>query len=257
MTEGNLNSDGTGDVGDQHLDNQGGVTPAWTAQLPDDLKKNETLTGHKTIGELGKAYLDLHGKSANAVQLPGKDATDEDRATFYQRLGRPDKPDGYQFEEVKLPEGLEYSKDIEKEFRKVFHDHGLSNEQAANIHKSYMGMLVSEHKKLGDLSKQYQEKTIQTLKGEWKDDYSSNVELATRGIKKAGELAGVSEDLTKFMNDSRLGDHPLFLKVFHAIGKAISEDTALGTGGGAGPATDVPRGPDGRPLLRFPSMEKT
>jgi len=256
MTEDNQTIIGKGDTSNQSLDNQDGATPAWTAQLPSDLRSNETLTGHKTIGDLGKAYLDLHGKSANAVQLPGKDATDEDRATFYQRLGRPDKPDSYQFEEVKLPEGLEYSKDTEKEFRKVFHGLGLSNDQAANIHKSYMGMLVSEHKKLGELSKQYQEKTIQTLKGEWKDDYNSNVELATRGIKKAGELAGISEDLIKFMNDSRLGDHPLFLKVFHAIGKAISEDTALGIGGDTGPATDVPRGPDGRPLLRFPSMEK-
>jgi len=256
MTEGNLNSDGTGDAGDQHLDNQGGVIPAWMAQNPDDLKTNEILAKNPTIGDLSRNYLDLHGKSANAVQIPGKDATDEDRATFYQRLGRPDKPDGYQFEEMKLPDGLEYSKDTEKEFRKVFHGLGLSNEQATNIHKSYMGMLVSEHKKLGELSKQYQEKTIQTLKDEWKDDYSSNVELANKGRKKASDLAGVPEEFTKFMNDSRLGDHPLFLKVFHAIGKAISEDTALGTGGGAGLATDVPRGPDGRPLLRFPSMEK-
>ena len=81
MAEDNQTTIGTGDAGDQHLDNQGGVTPAWAAQLPSDLRSNETLTGHKTIGELGKAYLDLHGKSATLSKYQGK--------TPLMRIGRP------------------------------------------------------------------------------------------------------------------------------------------------------------------------
>lgn len=82
----NLNNGG----GNDDQNNGGGNnTPAWTAQLDKDLQGNEKLTQFKTIGEMGKAFLDRDGKLQNAVFIPGKDAPAEEVAAFYTKIGRP------------------------------------------------------------------------------------------------------------------------------------------------------------------------
>ena len=92
-----------------------GTTDGWRAQLPDDLKENEAFTGFEKIGDFANAYLkkgktqsDLEGKLTNSIQLLKDDASDEDRATFFSKIGRPDKPEGYEFKKPDLPEGITY-----------------------------------------------------------------------------------------------------------------------------------------------------
>lgn len=238
----------------------------WVAQFSEDLKSNPAWTGMRTINDLGKSFLTMKERAAEADGLkeklngaivkPGENATTEEMEAFYRSLGRPDKPTEYQFGDTQLPENLSSLRDYDDAFKTMFHQVGLNAAQANALHKGIIDMVLDQNNRNSELSGQHQQRAIDALKNEWKDAYGANIELAVRGMRKAGELAGVSDELTKFMNDSRLGDHPLLIKVFHAIGKAISEDTALGTGGLFNKEKDVPRGPDGRPMLRFPSMEK-
>jgi hypothetical protein len=64
-----------------------------------------------------------HDRAGRTVVLPGDDATPEERAAFVSKLGRPDKPDGYEMPK----EGDEAFMNWAKE---TFHEIGLPAKQA-------------------------------------------------------------------------------------------------------------------------------
>jgi len=255
MEEGNQtgteNQAGTGD------DSQ----PAWTAQLPDDLKGHDGLTGFQTIGELGKAYLDLHGKSGGAVQLPGENATEDELKAFFDRLGRPETSEGYKFENIALPErfrGMEeqFQQD-EAAFKEAAHKLGLNQSQAEGIYSWYFNRLNEADAALTKGAEDYLANAKAQLQKLWGDKAQENVELAHRAALKMGEAAGISEEFQKYLNDSGLGNDPMLIRVFAAAGRGMAEDVAGDTGlkGKAEGQEGFDRGEDGRPILKFPSME--
>jgi hypothetical protein len=72
---------------------QGKLAP-WAEQLPPELKGNAaaqaTLAKFKKLGDLAGSYLELEKKlSSGTVGIPGKDATPEEVASFWQKAGKP------------------------------------------------------------------------------------------------------------------------------------------------------------------------
>lgn len=220
--------------GNNDQNNDGGNTsPAWMAQLDKDLQGNERLTQFKTIGEMGKTFLELEGKSKDAVFVPGEQATDEERAEFYAKLGRPEAADKYTFGK---PEDLGedvYTPEIEAAIKGICFKANLTDAQAKVVNAEYTALLKQGHE-IQSQQKAEQErvetealsKAVDTLKNEWKGDtFKINTELATRAfIKFGGPDAKAFIETTK-INGLALGDHPEFLKVFAEIGKAISDDS--------------------------------
>jgi len=198
--------------------NNGGTPPAWAAQLPDDLKGNETLTQYETIGDLGKSFIDLHGRTANSVQLLGDKATDEDRATFYNRLGRPETPDGYALPEPQLPEGMPYDKEGEQKFRKVIHDLGLSKAAGEKLFSTYNEEAVKVFEDLQTKRKTYHDDQVKALQGKWGNDYSKNAENAMAIALEHG-----GEDFAQFLETSGLGDNPRLVEFCFKISSEIEK----------------------------------
>jgi hypothetical protein len=232
MADDNQSSQSTGDQTDNNQTSQD-AQPKWISQLPENLRGNEKLTKHKTLGELGTAFLDLDGKyNPESILIPGEDATDEERATFFNKLGRPTKPEEYEFAETQWPDGIEdfvktaATEDIEA-FRPIMHELGITKKQAQTLIDKYISFGIDRWQKSNEAVALNQEKVKKDLINLWGNDYDANIELATRGFEKAGELAGIKDEFGKFMLNSRLGDDPMFIKIFHAIGKAISDDSAL------------------------------
>ena len=105
---------------------------------------NENIEGLGTIGDLGQSFIDLQGESAsskeqmdtlnkqleNSIQKLGEDASDEDKAAFFNALGRPEEATGYDLKKPDLPEGLIYDEAMEGRFRDAAHKFGLSQAQA-------------------------------------------------------------------------------------------------------------------------------
>ena len=108
MAEGNQGSQSTGDETVNNTNSNQDTQPKWIDQLPENLRGNEKLTRFERIQDLGTAFLDLDGKYEKdireLVKIPGEDATDEDRATFFTKLGRPEKPEDYEITETSWPE---------------------------------------------------------------------------------------------------------------------------------------------------------
>lgn len=94
--------------------------------------KDTSATSFEALAKKTRDAESLIGKS---VQLPAADAKPEDWDKFYGKLGRPEKPDGYEFKLPEgLPENLPYNTELRDRFSPVAHKLGLSKSQAAGLH---------------------------------------------------------------------------------------------------------------------------
>jgi len=216
----------------------------WRAALTPDLQKHDLLTPIKEVKDLGKAYVDLHGRLANAVFVPGDNATPEERKAYAEKMGIPADPAQYDLDRTSVPAEI-YSEDTEKWFRDTALRLGLSKSQASGLFKEYNTLLVNAYKEQQTALTKPRDESIAKLKGEWGTSFDANLQLAKRVVSKFG-----GEDFIKYLNESGFGDHPLLIKTLHAVGKVLSEDAfkegeSLGGVGGA----------PGRRQLSYPSMQ--
>lgn len=188
---------------------QAAAPPAWTAQLPDDLKGNETFTGYKTIGDMARAYLDTSGKVA---ELEGKAAATQ----------RPEKPEDYIFPAAQLPEGVKPNGEMEAWYRSTAHELGLSQEQAEGLFKKFNDMQISAVTMDVQNREKARVEAVDALKKEWGQAYDENIEVMKRAVTQFG-----GDDFKAFMDESGLGNNPVIIKTFVAIGKAMGEDKWL------------------------------
>lgn len=107
----------------------------------DWLQKNEAL--FKDPKALAKHAFNQEKLLGNAIRVPKEDATPEEREAFLNKLGRPEKPDGYQFEPPKdMPEGMPYDGEFANGFKAKAHELGLTAQQAAGLHDFYVSRMV-------------------------------------------------------------------------------------------------------------------
>lgn len=124
--------------------------------VPEEYREKSYMKDIQTKDEFFKQFDNaqkLIGKKT--VGLPGDDATQEDWDNYYNTL-RPENPDGYEFEPIKLEgegqEELEKSlNDIataqgtDDKVREMFHKHGLTPQQAKGLHSDFNKLMVSQH----------------------------------------------------------------------------------------------------------------
>src|SRR5208337_2241024 len=166
------------------------ISLGWRAGLPDDLKQNTDLVNYKTVGDFTKEALswkgkvgELEGKLSDSIPKLPDDATDEDRNTYYDALGRPKTADDYvlEGEDKNAPE-------FNTEVRKVMHSTGQTPQQALSLNRwwnKFFGDMVKAQKDLNDAE---MNTAAQKFKSEMGDKYEANVELAQRLAKnKVGD----------------------------------------------------------------------
>jgi hypothetical protein len=153
--------------------------------------------------------------------LPGEGATDEERSTFYNKMGRPEKDDGY---ELTLPEGLTYSDEDMKSFRAAAHKMGLSATHAKTLFDWHTNLSIEDAKASSLKQKEDLQAIEGTLKKEWGAAYDNKKELALRAVRT---FAGDDADALAALEEG-LGNDPRMVKLFNKIGEAITEDKLKG-----------------------------
>ena len=214
----------------------------WKAALEPDLQNHEALTEIKEVKDLGRKYVELVGKSKNALYVPATDAKDEDRVAFRAKLnevrGVPATVDKYDLPIDKNAEG--YTPELEQSIRSLFHKAELDNAQAKALLEGFKEMggtlapaqsekikgqvieaYVAEEKK-----RQEEEvgKAAEELKKKWGADYDKNVTVMRRAVDNIEKQV---PGFKKFADESGLGNNPYMLEVFSFIGKVISEDVFI------------------------------
>ena len=195
--------------------------PEWVAKLDNlDETSRSKLARYKTVNDLAKSALEFDKKVGQAVLIPGKDATDQEKAAFYKRLGRPESKDGYALDNLFLADGVTKDTDTENRIREMAFDLGLNPENAKRLHKTFIDLanrgvaMMSETK----------EKAREVLRKEWSGDYDKNIVGVGNIIRKYGDAQTI-----QLMN-SGPGNDPVILRFLAKIAKDLRSDT-LETGG--------------------------
>lgn len=138
--------------------------------------------------------------------IPAKDALQEEWDKFYRTIGRPDDPNGYEFDNnfEGLPEGLDLAP-YEEKAKGFFHELGLSKEKANEAWRKYVAMEMeavgqmteSQKAQQAELDKQFNDMTSKM--------YGNKFEEVS---KQAQEFIGqaLPDELKPVME--RIGDDP-------------------------------------------------
>ncbi len=201
--------------------------------LPDELRGEPSLQSFDSVDKLAKSY--VHARKMigadpdQMLQLPKEDDA-EGWNSVYERLGRPNAPDGYDFE---LGDG-EQSDEV-ADFKNVAHELGLTNDQARNILGIYNQISQNDMAQEDEQFEQMNVEYLQDIQSEWGDSFNKNAELARRAFTDFA-----SEELMDVLRETGLSNHPEMLKTFARIGQVLSEDNVLpGTRGAIGGMTPV------------------
>lgn len=200
-----------------------GDLPKWLYSVPPDLRENEALKGYPTIGEAVQALVDLKGRSARSVEVPGEGATPEQVHAFFRKLGRPDGPEGYEVSKpTAWPEGAPWDETLAKRFAANAHRAGLSKRQAQvmfELDTAHAGDIWKEN--LGAKQKQVERWQAQLLDQVGGDEVKLAELMAAS--KRALRLVG-SPELEQLFDSLGIAQNPLVVNSYVRAGKAFAED---------------------------------
>lgn len=167
---------------------------------------NKMFESYKNLEKLKGAPAD------KLIKLPdGEDGWDE----VYQRLGKPETKDGYQFEpseEMKLDgERMDWFKD-------AAYDLNLTKQQHENLVKGayeYESKVLQQREEAAELERVAK---LSELKDTWGNKYDERTELAKRAYRSFVDDEGALDKLEDAVGNVEV------IKMFAKIGESISED---------------------------------
>lgn len=192
----------------------------WFSGFNDDLKGYVQTKGFKGPDAVVDAYRNLeklHGvPQERLLKLPEK-LDDASLAPIFDRLGRPEKPEGY---------SLAPEKGGDENFIKfaqgMFHEAGLTKSQGEKLAgkwNEYIKTAQDNH------VKQFNEKATQeneALKKEWGQAYDQNVEIGRNAVQAFGIDKETLDKLENSMGFAAL------MKFAHSLGQKLGEDSFIG-----------------------------
>ena len=167
----------------------------------------------------------MRQKLANAIIPPGKDAKPEEVAEYRKKIGVPEKPEGYVYDD---PEGYvltEADKAVRAHFAGIFHQHNIPAEAAKALATAHREVMAKQAEAILAADKEHAEKAEAALRKEWPGaDYDKNKAFAQRAAK---DLFGDEFDAARQIEDKAgrfVLDNPTFLKALAKIGREMGED---------------------------------
>jgi len=186
------------------------------------LRADPTLADIKDLNGLAKSYVHAQrmiGKDKITIPQEGADPSEWDG--FYERLGRPG--DGnYKLDPAGLmPADLPFDPQVLDRFKKVFHAAGLNQKQAEGVFKNYLEYVGEVHSNNTQGVEAQRQEWVNTVKKEFGRAFDERVDLAVRAVETFG-----GNELVQWLDQTGMGDHPMFVKMFAKIGQQMQEALA-------------------------------
>lgn len=200
--------------------------PSFNEQIPEDIREH-----FKDYGDAGALATAFHNMKSQQPQIP-------------------ETPEGYELPEI--PQDLPIDKEAVTGFRSLAHELKL----APDAVKKIVEFDVARGQKIAEQYEQQREQARQELKTEWGAEYDGNLEIASRGLKTIlAQVAGGSEQAEEKLKAGGYLDDPAIIRVFHIVGKAVSEDSFKQ--GGRPPGPTQGRDPiTGEPVLDYSKVDR-
>ena len=194
----------------------------WRAALPEEIRGEKCLDSIKCIQALAKSYVaGQKAMGAQKVALPGKDATEEEKAAFYKALGRPDTPEGYGIKAPEsLPEGVQWDEGKAKRFAQFAFDNGLTPSQVQAALAFQDGLVREAIQAEADARERGRRETEERLKREYGSEYPRLVEQCNKTLR----TFGLEETLREH---NLLSDYGM-IQALARIGASLSESRLAG-----------------------------
>lgn len=193
----------------------------WSASFDDDTQAYVGAKGWQSPKDMLQSYRNLEkfaGGSKNLLELPGADADASAWDQIYNKLGRPDSPDAYEFQQT---EGAD--PEMDGWFRNTAHQLGLTSQQAAKLYESWNGVAGEKMAAIEQAQQRESEEQINTLKKEWGRGFDSQISSGKRAVTALGYS---SEQLEAI--EGKLGTAET-LKLFATIGSKMGEPSFEGS----------------------------
>src|SRR6266576_1030671 len=207
----------------------GGGGGDWTTGFAPEVLPVIQSKGWKGPADVVTSYVNLEKTlGADKILAPQKTWGDKEWNDFYAKTGRPDVADKYEVPaDVKLNEGLKLDDAKLKVAKDHFHKLGLSSRQASEIMRFYLGTINESDAGFKAARQTEIDSGMTKLKEEFGDKHEARIDLARSVVAKFG-----GEELTNYLNDSGLGNHPSLIKALAKVGDAMLEDRVTGKGEG-------------------------
>ena len=195
------------------IDEKGNLGKGWAKTFGG----NDSWEGKYTsLASLVGAHKNLETMlGRDKVPVPTENSPQEEWDAFYSKIGRPEKPDGY---EIKRPDGLDESLWDDKRtegFQAIAHKIGLTPKQAQELaawELEYVGGQVKTMTEKADAEKA---SSSAALRKDWGAEYDTKMKLANTAAKQVGGDA--------LITNPALANNPDFIRAMAKVGEMISE----------------------------------
>ena len=173
-------------------------------KVPDEFKEEawaKDLKTHEDVWKKLAGAQKLIGKKG--IIPPSKDAPKEEWDAHYKALGRPETPEGYEFQSIEALKAIDRNATLDNGIKQIFHKYNVPKEAAEGIVREYENLLY-EFKK-PDLEKMTKtEQEFQNLTKEVLGDERDSTINAFKDIMREslGDKAFLASKLEGLDNDA-------------------------------------------------------
>lgn len=218
---------GQGAVIDMEQGADGSWRQSFATGLDEDTGKTwgNIVTRYNSPADLAKAHVSLVKSMDKRIAIPDENAKPEEWDGVFNKLGRPEKPDGYKWNFPQDAPWNDTDKQRYQELAPLFHKQGATQrqldaflQQQAQLDKVAQDAAEAKANALA----QQRARQIQT---EWRgEDYKENMNLAKHTVTRYfGD--DTDEAATMKLDDGTyVLDHPVMLRFMSKIGRERAED---------------------------------
>lgn len=241
-SEGEAASGQSEPAGDESSIAGGDKVTGWAATLRPDQQGHELAKKFKKNPEVFDELVKLTEQVGKAAVPPADDAPAEEWAAYYQRLGRPEDPDGYE-----LSAGDE-DKELVEWYKAQAHNLGLPKKQAEQLFGAMMERREHAERERDSKVLRERDRVLQDLRQEWGDDFEANVQGARRLIGKFGGTEFIEMLSEERADGTKIGDDPRIIRAMVNMYQQVAADHLV--------EGDTDQQAERRPgQYRYPDME--
>ncbi len=170
---------------------------------------------------MATSYLNYENSQNDRIKIPNAESSGEERSAFYNKMGRPEKADGYTMPQ--LPEGQELEKELFNGWAAVAHEGGMSDKQFSSLVDKYVELETQRIEAESVEFNRYKEESIRKMHDEYGADYDQNIELSKRAYTEYANEA--LKELLKTDKYISIKNEPAFIDMLVQIGKKNMDDT--------------------------------
>jgi hypothetical protein len=211
--------------------------------LPEDLRDSPSLKDIKSVGELAKSYEHAQHMIGGSVRVPTEEASEEAWQDFYgklssvpglvripsdtsseemqalfNKLGRPESPEGYTIELD--PEVAPLIQGEVNEFTKIAHEAGLTKQQVDQL----AGWRIGEVEEQMEAMAAQHQAAKESLQQKWGQDYDNRMRGAKAAARHYANEYG--ESFHELLN-SPAGNHPALIEILSKLGESMQESNSI------------------------------